>query len=423
MKRRYFLAGAAALGAGTLLGFKPGERGENYTAYFQTLNSELREKGPYRPSLIIDLDQLQKNIAALQKLVRPGVDYRIVVKSLPCPKLLGHIMTVAKTNKLMVFHQPFLNHVAEHFPSADVLMGKPMPVKAAGKFYQQFDGRSGFDPSRQLQWLIDTPERLQQYQQMARHLEVKLRVNIELDVGLHRGGLQSPDVLRDLLKTIETDADHLSFAGLMGYDPHVVKIPTLLKSRDEAFAESQKIYKAYIDLLEKEFPNINVDSLCLNGAGSPTIALHARGSLINDIAAGSCLVKPTDFDIDTLEDFMPAAFIATPVLKKMHNTRLPGAEAFSTVFSALDPNQQQTFFIYGGKWMADYESPTGLQNNNLYGDSTNQQMINGSGSIDLSVDDFVFLRPHQSEFVFLQFGDLLAVRDGRVVDHWPILRS
>jgi D-serine deaminase-like pyridoxal phosphate-dependent protein len=36
------------------------------------------------------------------------------------------------------------------------------------------------------------------------------------------------------------------------------------------------------------------------------------------------------------------------------------------------------------------------------------------------VDDFVFLRPPQSEAVMLQFGDILVLRKGRVVDRWPV---
>ena len=73
--------------------------------------------------------------------------------------------------------------------------------------------------------------------------------------------------------------------------------------------------------------------------------------------------------------------------------------------------------------MADFESPKGLQHNSLYGASTNQAMVNGSNKIKLNVDDHIFLRPHQSEFVFLQFGDLLVVSDGKVVDQWPILKQ
>lgn len=47
-------------------------------------------------------------------------------------------------------------------------------------------------------------------------------------------------------------------------------------------------------------------------------------------------------------------------------------------------------------------------------------MVNASDRLDLRVDDFVFLRPRQSEAVFLQFGDLLTLRDGRLDGCWPV---
>jgi len=37
------------------------------------------------------------------------------------------------------------------------------------------------------------------------------------------------------------------------------------------------------------------------------------------------------------------------------------------------------------------------------------------------VDDFAFMRPTQSEFVMLQFGDLIMVRGGEIVDAWSVL--
>lgn len=52
-----------------------------------------------------------------------------------------------------------------------------------------------------------------------------------------------------------------------------------------------------------------------------------------------------------------------------------------------------------------------------------RSIVNASPKAKLRVDDFVFLRPTQSEAVFLQFGDLLAIRGGRVVDRWPALSS
>jgi D-serine deaminase-like pyridoxal phosphate-dependent protein len=39
------------------------------------------------------------------------------------------------------------------------------------------------------------------------------------------------------------------------------------------------------------------------------------------------------------------------------------------------------------------------------------------------VDDFLFLRPVQSEAVLLQFGDLVAIRGERIEQRWPVLAA
>ncbi len=148
--------------------------------------------------------------------------------------------------------------------------------------------------------------------------------------------------------------------------------------------------------------------------------MHERERTSSEVSVGSALLKPTHYDLPSLEEHQPAAYIATPVLKSTGAVRIPALDGKSALFSWWDPNQRETFFIYGGNWMAEPESPTGLQFNGLYGRSSNQEMINGSHAVGLGVDDQVFLRPTQSESILLQFGDLLAVRDGRIVEQWPV---
>lgn len=421
MKRRHFLIGAASVAvAGAIL--KPEDNGVKYNDYFSALNENLKVSGDYLPTMLVDLDRLDANIEVLLKQLNGKTDLRIVAKSLPSPQLLGHIMAKAHTNKLMVFHQPFINQVAEQFPDSDLLVGKPMPVKAAQRFYLTFAEQvSEFQPHKQLQWLIDSPERAKQYLVLAQQLEQKLLLNVEIDVGLHRGGLSSTEQLDQIIELVEANSQHLAFSGFMGYDPHVVKLPPILKSAEQAYLESQAIYRNFIEHLYQIQPKYKNKKLTLNGAGSPTIAMHNVKTVCNELSAGSCLVKPTDFDIPTLAKYQAAAFIATPVLKKLAGTEIPAIENTKGVFTWWDPNMAQTFFIYGGKWMADYEAPEGLQGNGLFGSSTNQQIVNASYKVELDVDDHVFLRPHQSEFVFLQFGDIAAVKSGKLAYRWPIL--
>ena len=399
---------------------KPQDNGESYSDYFHDLNIELKSNGTSIPAIVVDLDKLDHNICALTNNLK--INYRIVAKSLPSPQLLGHIMKNAKTNRLMVFHQPFLSHIVKEFPESDILIGKPLPVRSAQIFYENL-GTCDFDCSCQLQWLIDTKERLKDYHKLAISLGIKMRINVEIDIGLHRGGLETTAELPPLIDLILSDPDHLEFSGLMGYDPHIAKVPRIIKSQEKAYEQSQNIYKWFLLFLKEKYPQIDQSKLCLNGAGSPTFNMHKKGTVANDISAGSCLVKPTDFDILSLADFSPASFIATPVLKKIKGARIPSIEFLDGLFCWWNPNKEQSYFIYGGKWMAKFESPGGLQNNSLFGFSTNQEMVNGSFKTALEVNDHIFLRPSQSEFVFLQFGDILAVRDGEIIYKWPILRQ
>jgi D-serine deaminase-like pyridoxal phosphate-dependent protein len=181
-------------------------------------------------------------------------------------------------------------------------------------------------------------------------------------------------------------------------------------------------YADCVGLLRAEFPGLYDGRLCFNGAGSPTLHHYEGDALVNDISAGTCLVKPTHYDLDSLADFEPAAFIATPVLKRLQGARLPALGWTGPLIRAWDRNQLQTYFGYSGNWMADCESPPGLSPHFAYA-SSNQQGYNASSSVDIDVDDFIFLRPQQSEAVLLQFGDLLALRGDAIVDRWPVLSA
>jgi D-serine deaminase-like pyridoxal phosphate-dependent protein len=73
--------------------------------------------------------------------------------------------------------------------------------------------------------------------------------------------------------------------------------------------------------------------------------------------------------------------------------------------------------------MAEPCYPEGLKENASYGVSSNQQMLTVPRASAANVDDYVFLRPTQSEAVFLQFGDLCVVRADRHVGNWPVFRN
>ncbi len=420
MDRRGFLfAGGVLLGSAWWL--RPADQGRPYSDYFRKLNRQLRQQGPGRPLMLIDVPRLDHNIERIQKMRPAHQDFRIVAKSLPCPALLARIMQAMSTRRLMVFHQPQILALAQQFPDSDLLLGKPMPIQACADTYRRWPQACKFQPERQLSWLIDTPERAQQYAQLARQWGLNMKVSLEIDVGLHRGGLASPAALEPILPLLSSAGGPLHLQGFMGYDAHVGKIPALIESRSRSLQGSQASYRAFQETLYRLAPVYREQTLVMNGAGSPTFRWHDSHSPLNEVSAGSAFVKASDFDLDVLADLQPAVWIATPVLKASDGLHLPGIEKTGGLWPLWDLNRRRSYFIYGGEWRAHPVSPAGLQGNPLYGYSSNQDLLNGSQATGLRVDDQVFFRPTQSEELMLEFGDLAAIQaDGRI-DYWPVL--
>jgi D-serine deaminase-like pyridoxal phosphate-dependent protein len=370
--------------------------------------------------MILDLDRVDQNLDAISASIRPPKRYRIVAKSLPSIPLLDYAMKRTGSSRLMAFHQPALSAIARSLPRSEVLLGKPLPVAAARRFYHSL-GSSSFDPDLQVQWLIDSRDRLLQYQQLARELGRQFRINVEIDVGDHRGNVRDTEMLDGILREIAGDPDHSSFAGFMGYDAYIAGFTPAWRRR--LLADVLDRYQEFVDFVRERHPSLFHDRLTFNGAGSQTFRLYEDDHVLNDLAAGSGVVKPADFDMDLLDQHQPALFIATPILKRRDRLEIPVAGWLGSLMTSWNPNRQQAFFIYGGFWKAHFESPGGLVTNPIYGRSSNSEMVNASDRVPISVDDHVFLRPTQSEDVMLQFGNLLCVRQGAIVDEWPPLRE
>jgi D-serine deaminase-like pyridoxal phosphate-dependent protein len=200
----------------------------------------------------------------------------------------------------------------------------------------------------------------------------------------------------------------------MGYDPQVAADP----DPAAAVARGVALYGGFRDILTKILGG-DPARFTLNTAGSGTFSLHLNDTAASEVAVGSAFVKPLHFDLPTLKDLVPAAFVVQPVLKALEPALIPRLEPFAADLARLDPNSRKGFFLYGGYGDARPVSPRGLRFSPLYG---GRAMLTGSSRVRLDQDDLVFMRPTESEGVFLHFGDIAVFDGAEIVERWPTFR-
>jgi hypothetical protein len=154
------------------------------------------------------------------------------------------------------------------------------------------------------------------------------------------------------------------------------------------------------------------------GGGSLTLPLYDNIRTVNDLATGSGLVKPSDFDNEALNHLQPAIFVATPVMNSADSVRIP--------FLPPLPGSR-TAVVWGGGWNNASVWPTGWRESRLLADG-DPAIVPNQGSwfcpvhecAPLRRGDWMFFRPRQSDRI-LQFDALITVRGSRVTGTWKPL--
>lgn len=385
-------------------------------AYFRRLDAALKRAGIAWPSMVIDRDRLDANIDALAAIMPPDKALRIVAKSLPSAALLRHVTERLKTDRLMTFSTAMARQLHAALPAMGHMFGKPVPAAAIAALLT--GGRQDRKLATGTVWLADTAERIRQLRDLAVAQGVVLRIAAEVDVGLRRGGFDPRADLREGLELL-AGSKSLTFAGLLGYEAHLPALPKALGIKARAEREFRAGYREALDAAAGVLGRESIDAAIRNSGGSKTLAERAADDFVNDLSIGSLLLKPLDFDKVESPATRPAAFIATPLLKK-GAFRVPGFGSTRFMQALLDGGARHGAFIHGGHWLAEPVHPPGLAYSRLVGRSSNQEILVSRRGIEAEVDDFVFLRPHQSEAVLLQFGPLAVVSDGKVVDMWEV---
>ncbi len=369
---------------------------------FAQWDALLRNASQDRPCLVLDVDRFRGNLTHARERLQHGIRSRVVAKSLSSLPMLDMAVTELDAIGVMSFSAGMVRWLLTERPAWEQLMGKPLPVAAVEHILT--DHTNAADT---VIWLIDTPERAAQMAEVATKHSRRLRVALEIDIGLHRGGTDIAVMAAQLNALHEEGA--FTLEGVMGYEPHLAKLPSVLRRAAErrvadALAQAETI-----------LTEIGAGTM-VNTGGSLTFSRYGRESGTTEVSLGSVLAKPTDFDIDATTGFEPALFIATPILKYMPRNALPGLDRFRALTALRAP---ANIAVYGGYWKAKPVHPAGYGYSGIFGRSSNQEVWTGPALDTSPVDHFAFLRPTQSEAVIPEFQDVLLIENGRLSGTWP----
>lgn len=400
---------------------------------FTAWNKTLRAHSPGRETAFVDLDALDYNLKRVDGDLGPNIGLRLVAKSLPCVKLLEYMLRAACTNRVMAFSEGMVHDLLAHFGhSVDILLGRPATADAAARVFAALHARGHVEPSAAagVRWLVDTPERMGAFATLADKLKFGINVAIEIDVGLRRGGARNRAELLDMLDILSSS--RLNFTGFMGYEGHVPFAPMAGMTPDAEFAAVQQRYTAFVQTGREAYPEMFDAPLVFNSGGSRTYHYYSAKAAtpVNEVALGSAFFYPSHFHNLPDTSLRAAAFLATPVLKRIEPAETPFDETYLPKLARENTQLQTAFFMTGGDFPGEQVFPTGLRRNvtddngredrpkSVVNMLPNQGRWLGRQALETDVGDFIFYQPWEADAIrWLKVLDVF--RGARLVDQWP----
>jgi D-serine deaminase-like pyridoxal phosphate-dependent protein len=163
---------------------------------------------------------------------------------------------------------------------------------------------------------VDDAQNVQDLAQAAHAAEVSLRVLVEVDIGMHRCGVAPGEPVLSLARQVEK-APGLKFAGLMGYEGHLVFVPSLEERVHRVHTDLQ-ILTDTVSFLESR--GLPVDIISAGGTG--TAMITGRLPRITEIQAGSYVFMDGRYKTIEGVDFDCALTLLTTVVSRPRPDRV-----------------------------------------------------------------------------------------------------
>ncbi|NCO34762.1 MAG: hypothetical protein GW893_12995 [Armatimonadetes bacterium] len=342
------------------------------------------------PALLVDVDILERNLRKMAAITaETGTRVRPHSKVYKCIEIvrkqleLGAMgVTCSKLSEAEVL----ADHGIDNLLVANEVVGQPK-IQRLIDLVRRVDVMVG----------VDHPLAVDALNAAATDASVRLPVLVDMDIGMKRNGIAPEDAAELVRKVVASRG--LEFRGLMGYEGHLVSMPPG-EEKTNAVNEALDRFSFVIDELKTD--GIDVPIVSAGGTGDYQIA--ARHPAVTELQVGTYAVMDTLYGSFTPE-FELATTILCTVTSRPCRERLildVGRKAVNTALSTSTLKDRPTVemkYTYAehGAMTVDEDAP---------------DLIPGV-KVELVV-------PYACGTIHM-YEQMHIVRDGEVVDIWPVV--
>ena len=361
------------------------------------------------PAAVLDLDARDHNIAEMTRRAA-GVPIRVASKSIRVRGLIAQLLGCPGYAGVLAYSAAEAKWLAEHGVD-DVVVGYPtVDTETVAAVAADPDLRT------RVTFMADLPDHLRLLADAAGSGSVRVCLDVDssLDLGpVHLGVRRSAvhtAAEATVFAEIAASIPAVDLVGMMFYDAQIAGMqdtgPMIRAMKKRSLAELTERRQAVHAAVAKRAP---LEFVNAGGTGS----LHlVGGDVVTELTAGSGLFAPSLFDGYDDTDLRPAAYFASPVVRK---PRTDIAVTFSGGYIASGP---------AGKTRVPRPvHPEGLALIGTEGAGEVQTPLQGKAAEALRVGDTVWFRHGKAGEMCERFDEIALVRDGVVVDRTPTYRG
>lgn len=220
---------------------------------------------------------------------------------------------------------------------------------------------------------------------------------VEIDVGMRRCGTGSPDETVAVARAIRGAG--LRYRGVMGYEGHAVLLDDTAE-REEKQKAAMAVVKQHVEALTEA--GLAPEIVSVGGTG--TFELNAELDFVTELQAGSYVFMDGRYQEVLPGRFESALTFLTTVLTVRER------------YAVSDAGMKSLTNEFGPPWSPDRQIKVARL-------SEEHAILTGPGVPSLAPGDKVTVVPSHGDTTLNLHDVYHVVRDGEVVDEWPILAA